>query len=139
MRSGWVGGGGAGGGRGRGGGRDRRGLAVGGPGHDGDRTHEVRAAVKGGTAKNVIFLLGDGMGDSEITSARYYAYGAGGSLPGIDALPLTGEATTWSLVEKPGDPLHGKPELRARFGGDRDGLGHRPQDLERAHLHDDRR
>ena len=85
------------------------GLAVGGPGHGGDRTQDVRAAVQGGTAKNVIFLLGDGMGDSEITSARYYAYGAGGSLPGIDALPLTGEATTWSLVEKPGDPLHGKP------------------------------
>jgi alkaline phosphatase len=49
------------------------------------------------------------MGDSEITSARYYAYGAGGSLPGIDALPLTGEATTYSLIEDPGKPDHGKP------------------------------
>ncbi len=98
-----------------------------------------RRAVLAGTAKNVIFLLGDGMGDSEITSARYYAYGAGGSLPGIDALPLTGEATTWSLVEKPGDPLHGKPDYVPDSAANGDGLGHRPQDLERAHLHDDRR
>lgn len=62
-----------------------------------DRTADVRAAVQGGHAKNVIMLLGDGMGDSEITIARNYAYGAAGRLPGIDALPLTGSYTTYSL------------------------------------------
>ena len=74
-----------------------------------DRTQAVKSSIKGGKAKNVIFMLGDGMGDSEITSARYYAYGAAGSLPGIDALPLTGEATTYSLIENPGQPDNGKP------------------------------
>ena len=37
------------------------------------------------------------MGDSEITSARNYAKGAAGRFPGIDALPLTGQYTTYSL------------------------------------------
>ena len=85
------------------------GVAVGTSDHP-DRTQAVKSAIKGGKAKNVIFMLGDGMGDSEITAARYYAYGAGGSLPGIDALPLTGEATTYSLIEDPGAPDHGKPD-----------------------------
>ena len=49
--------------------------------------------------KNVIMLLGEGMGDSEITAARYYYAGAGGRLS-MDALPFSGEQTTWSL--KPG-------------------------------------
>jgi alkaline phosphatase len=39
------------------------------------------------------------MGDSEITSARNYQYGADGRLPGIDALPLTGQYTTFSLTK----------------------------------------
>ncbi|HEY1278104.1 MAG TPA: alkaline phosphatase, partial [Acidimicrobiales bacterium] len=39
---------------------------------DGDRTREVRQAIDGGKAKNVIMFLGDGMGDSEITIARNY-------------------------------------------------------------------
>ena len=38
----------------------------------------MRSSIEGGKAKNVIFLLGDGMGDSEITIARNYAYGAAG-------------------------------------------------------------
>lgn len=42
----------------------------------GDRTTAVRAAVQGGKARNVILLIGDGMGDSEITIARNYAKGA---------------------------------------------------------------
>ena len=70
---------------------------------DGDQSRAVRSAVDGGTADNVILLIGDGMGDSEITSARYYQYGAAGRLPGIDALPLTGQYTTYSLT-KDGKP-----------------------------------
>jgi alkaline phosphatase/streptomycin-6-phosphatase len=64
-----------------------------------DRTPEIRRALDGGKARNVIFFLGDGMGDSEITIARNYLLGAGGRFDGIDALPLTGEATTWSVQE----------------------------------------
>ena len=43
-----------------------------------DRTASIRHALDGGRAKNVIFFLGDGMGDSEITIARNYALGAAG-------------------------------------------------------------
>ncbi|TCI96939.1 alkaline phosphatase [Aeromicrobium sp. IC_218] len=63
----------------------------------GDRTKTIARALDGGKAENVILLIGDGMGDSEITSARNYEYGAAGRLPGIDALPLTGQYTTYSL------------------------------------------
>lgn len=51
-------------------------------------------------AKNVIILIGDGMGDSEITAARNFAYGAGGYFPGIDALPFSGQYTHYSLNKK---------------------------------------
>lgn len=65
----------------------------------GDRTHALRHAIDGGIAKNVILLIGDGMGDSEITSARNYQLGAGGRFGGIDALPITGQYTTFSLTK----------------------------------------
>jgi alkaline phosphatase len=71
---------------------------------DGDQTKQVAKAVQGGRAKNVILLIGDGMGDSEITIARNYAYGAAGKLPGLDALPMTGEYTTYSLQKANGLP-----------------------------------
>ncbi|MEP7089497.1 MAG: alkaline phosphatase [Nocardioidaceae bacterium] len=70
----------------------------------GDQTRTVRHAIDGSHARNVILLIGDGMGDSEITSARNYQYGADGRLPGIDALPLTGQYTTFSLTKE------GKPD-----------------------------
>ncbi|GMA31349.1 alkaline phosphatase [Litorihabitans aurantiacus] len=65
---------------------------------DGDQTQAVRDALVEGPATNVILLIGDGMGDSEITVARNYAEGAAGTLAGIDALPLTGQYTTWALT-----------------------------------------
>ncbi|WIB58611.1 alkaline phosphatase [Curtobacterium sp. MCLR17_007] len=74
----------------------------------GDQTQAVRQAVKNANAKNVILLIGDGMGDSEITVARNYQYGAAGRLPGLDALPLTGSYTTYSLVKDGADK--GKPD-----------------------------
>lgn len=49
-------------------------------------------------ARNVILIIGDGMGDSEITSARNYEHGTDGTFPGIDALPHTGRITTHSLT-----------------------------------------
>ncbi|MET0337313.1 MAG: alkaline phosphatase, partial [Caulobacter sp.] len=57
-------------------------------------------------ARNVILLIGDGMGDSEITLARNYARGAGGYFPGIDALPLTGQYTHYALDAATGKPVY---------------------------------
>jgi alkaline phosphatase/streptomycin-6-phosphatase len=48
--------------------------------------------------RNVILLIGDGMGDSEITMTRNYQVGAGGRLA-MDSLPATGEYTTYSVEE----------------------------------------
>jgi alkaline phosphatase len=66
-----------------------------------DRSHDVafEALHSQGKAKYVIFLLGDGMGQSEITIARNYEYGAAGRLPGIDTPPLTGDITTYAVEE----------------------------------------
>ena len=70
----------------------------------GDQTSALRSELKGGPAKNVILLIGDGMGDSEITVARNYALGAAGKFAGIDALPLTGQYTTYALDKADGKP-----------------------------------
>ena len=72
--------------------------------NNGDQTSTLRNAIDGRRADNVILLIGDGMGDSEITSARNYAYGADGRFPGIDALPLTGQYTTFSLDQETKKP-----------------------------------
>ncbi|MFE1286830.1 alkaline phosphatase [Streptomyces sp. NPDC058751] len=61
-----------------------------------DSAHQARAAVKSGKAKNVILLIGDGMGDSEITLARDYTVGAAGRLD-MDKFPLTGAYTTYAV------------------------------------------
>jgi alkaline phosphatase len=72
-----------------------------------DRTTQVQAALHGGKAKNVIFFLGDGMGTSEVTSARYYQYGAAGRM-NMDRLPFTGFQTTWSVKPAAAPPY--KPD-----------------------------
>ena len=97
-----------------------------------DRSWEVAAEAKAskGKAKYVIFLLGDGMGQSEITIARNYQYGAGGRLPGIDTPPLTGDITTYAVDEAarrcrttsptPLPPARaGRPARRRRTGASR--------------------
>jgi alkaline phosphatase len=63
-----------------------------------EQAEELREAIEGGHARNVILFLGDGMGDSEITVARNYQAGAAGRL-WMDTLPLTGEYTTFALQE----------------------------------------
>lgn len=63
----------------------------------GDQSLTIARTIQYGQAKNVILVIGDGMGDSEITVARNYLRGAGGAFPGIDALPLTGNMTTYSV------------------------------------------
>ncbi|MEW2293287.1 alkaline phosphatase [Streptomyces sp. NPDC006743] len=61
-----------------------------------DTAQHARHAVQGGKAKNVILLIGDGMGDSEITLARDYTVGAAGRL-NMDRFPLTGAYTTYAV------------------------------------------
>src|SRR5215467_12506222 len=58
----------------------------------------LRELIQTGRARNIIFLLGDGMGDSEITAARNYQVGAAGRLA-MDSLPFTGAVTTYALQE----------------------------------------
>lgn len=69
-----------------------------------NHVENLKNSLNEGLAKNVILIIGDGMGDSEITAARNYIHGASGSFPGIDALPLTGQYTTYSLNKKTGTP-----------------------------------
>ncbi len=69
-----------------------------------DLTQALKQSLSKKKAKNVILLIGDGMGDSEITVARNYARGAGGYFKGIDALPLTGQYTHYSLHKDSGLP-----------------------------------
>lgn len=64
----------------------------------GDKDKIVQRALNEKHPKNVIFLLGDGMGTQEITAARYYQ-GVKNPL-NVDRMPLTGFDTTWSV--KPG-------------------------------------
>lgn len=66
----------------------------------GDQIQALKTELNSKTAKNVILLIGDGMGDSEITAARNYHAGAGGMFKGIDALPFTGLYTHYALDKK---------------------------------------
>jgi len=47
------------------------------------------------TARSVILLIGDGMGEAHRTAARLYSVGRDGQLA-MDTLPMTGMARTWS-------------------------------------------
>ncbi|WP_392551931.1 alkaline phosphatase [Orbus wheelerorum] len=69
-----------------------------------DQSNALKDAIKTNKVKNVILLIGDGMGDSEITAARNYAKGAGGYFEGLDALPFTGSYTHYSLDKKTNKP-----------------------------------
>jgi alkaline phosphatase/streptomycin-6-phosphatase len=62
---------------------------------DRDKERGVREALSHEHPRNVIFLLGDGMGTQEITAARYYQ-GVNNRL-NVDRMPLTGFDTTWSV------------------------------------------
>jgi alkaline phosphatase len=53
------------------------------------------AAHAAGTAKNIIFFLGDGMGPTTVTAARIYKYGEDGSLT-MDKLERTARIKTYS-------------------------------------------
>ncbi|WP_067503875.1 alkaline phosphatase [Actinoplanes sp. TFC3] len=73
-------------------------VALAGDSHQ-DNTKNAKHAIQGGKARNVILLIGDGMGDSEITIARNYQVGANGRLA-MDTLPLTGAYTTYAVQKE---------------------------------------
>jgi alkaline phosphatase len=73
-------------------------VAVAGSGPQTPTEKAVASALKAKKPKNVIFLLGDGMGTQEITAARYYQ-GVANAL-NVDRMTFTGFDTTWSV--KPG-------------------------------------
>lgn len=61
-----------------------------------DRSAAVAAAIDPSTPKNVILLIGDGMGESEITAARNYI-GATTARLRMDSIPFRGVATTYAV------------------------------------------
>ncbi|AOA57432.1 alkaline phosphatase [Acinetobacter larvae] len=62
-----------------------------------ERTAAIKASLSDRQVKNIILFIGDGTSESEITSARNYAEGAGGYFKGLDVLPFTGAYTTYAL------------------------------------------
>ncbi|EGD53839.1 alkaline phosphatase [Gordonia neofelifaecis] len=62
-----------------------------------DQTQAIADSIQQTGAKNVILVIGDGTANQELTLARDYQWGAGGQIPGIDQLPLTGDYTTYSI------------------------------------------
>lgn len=69
-----------------------------------DQTRNVIDSIQRSGAKNVILVIGDGTSAQEYTLARDYQWGAGGRIPGIDDLPLTGDYTTYALNKDTGKP-----------------------------------
>jgi alkaline phosphatase len=66
-----------------------------------DNSQAIKKAISSKKPKNVILLVGDGMGDAEVTLGKYYGKGAGGTL-NMETLPFTGSVTTWNLTPGPG-------------------------------------
>ena len=56
-----------------------------------------------GRAKNVIYLLGDGMGRTHVTAARERYYGASGKLT-METLPAQGYVSTYAVEKGSGQP-----------------------------------
>ncbi len=66
------------------------GIAVG-AGSDDEKSATLLSQIDASKPKNVILFVGDGMGDSEVTSGRYYGKGATGRL-NMDKLPFRGSS-----------------------------------------------
>ncbi|WP_346927031.1 alkaline phosphatase [uncultured Arthrobacter sp.] len=63
------------------------------------------------TAKNVIYLLGDGMGPTQVTAGRERFYGAGGKLV-METLPAHGTVSTYAVQKNSGQP--GQADFKQR-------------------------
>jgi alkaline phosphatase len=60
-------------------------------------------SANNGRIKNVIYLLGDGMGRTHVTAARERYYGANGRLA-MESLPVVGQVSTHSVEKNSGQP-----------------------------------
>jgi alkaline phosphatase len=60
-------------------------------------------AADEGRAKNVIYLVGDGMGRTHVTAARERYHGAAGKLA-MEQLPVVGQVATYAVEKKSGQP-----------------------------------
>jgi len=56
-----------------------------------------------GQIKNVIYLLGDGMGRTHVTAARQRYYGASGHLA-METMPVVGQVSTYAVERMSGQP-----------------------------------
>lgn len=60
-------------------------------------------AADNGRVKNVIYLVGDGMGRTHVTAGRERFYGADGKL-NMEKLPAHGYVSTYSVEKTPASP-----------------------------------
>lgn len=86
-------------------------VAVAGRHIDRSKSAELTSKIDPRVPRNVIVLIGDGMGDSELTLARYYAKGAAGRL-NMDRLPFRGSSIHYVLSPGPG------PKYAPNYAGD---------------------
>ena len=91
-----------------------------------DQSRAIKQAIDARKPKNVILLVGDGTGDSELTLGSYYLNGAKGAPLAYETLPFTGSVTTWNLTVRSRPGL--RAELRARLGAHRDRVVDRQED-----------
>jgi len=73
---------------------------------------DAAQAAAGSRAKNVIYLLGDGMGRSHVTAARERYYGAAGELA-MEKLPVVGQVRTYAVQKNSGQP--GDPDFAPNY------------------------
>lgn len=67
-----------------------------------DNSRYIERQLDGRTPKNVILIIGDGTGASELTIGRYYLNGAKGAPMAYETLPFTGDLHTWNYQFGPG-------------------------------------
>ncbi|GAA1547205.1 alkaline phosphatase [Nocardioides humi] len=65
-----------------------------------------------GKAKNVIYLLGDGMGRTHVTAGRERFYGAAGKL-NMETMPVIGQVSTYAIEKNSGQP--GQADFRPNY------------------------
>jgi alkaline phosphatase len=67
-----------------------------------DNSKLIKRAIDPRKPKNVILVVGDGAGDSELTIGRYYLNGAKGPAMAYETLPFAGSLLTWNVQFGPG-------------------------------------
>jgi alkaline phosphatase len=87
------------------------GVAIGAGGVNEDQSATLAGKIDSSRPKNVILLIGDGMGDSEVTIGRYYGKGAAGRL-NMDRLPFRGSSIHYVLSPGAG------PNYAPNYAGD---------------------